>query len=59
MGIWDLKVAAFATDEQIRRATGGNDEVWKEKEIQAPSAFKLKDILLASSLFPVGGVTCR
>jgi hypothetical protein len=46
MGIWDLKVAAFATDDQIRRATGGNDEVWKEKEIQAPSAFKLKDILL-------------
>lgn len=46
LGIWNLKVAAFATDRQIWRATSANDdEVWREKEVTAPSAFRLKDIL--------------
>lgn len=45
IGIWDLKVAAFASDDQIQRATSGDVEVWKEHGVAAPSAFKLKDVL--------------
>jgi len=43
-GLWDLKVAAFASDDQIRRATAGDASVWKEAEIAAPSAFNGKDM---------------
>jgi hypothetical protein len=44
-GLWDLKVAAFASDDQVRRATGGDVDVWKEDKMGAPSAFKLQDVL--------------
>jgi hypothetical protein len=49
LGIWDLKVATFATDGQIRRATSANDdEVWRERGVAAASVFRLKDILFIS-----------
>jgi hypothetical protein len=44
-GVWDLKVAAFASDQQIRRATAGDKGVWKEAEVAAPSACNLKDLI--------------
>jgi hypothetical protein len=44
-GLWDLKVAAFASDDQVRRATAGDVGVWKEDKMAAPSAFKMQDVL--------------
>jgi hypothetical protein len=44
-GLWDLKIAAFARDDQIHRATSGDVEVWKEAGVVAPSAFDPRDIL--------------
>jgi hypothetical protein len=51
MGIWDLKVVAFASDDQIRRATTGDVEVWREHGVAAPTAFKLQDVLFTASAF--------
>ena len=53
MGIWDLKVAAFASDDQIQRVTSGDVEVWKEHGVAAPSAFKFQDVLFIVSAFGV------
>lgn len=53
MGIWDLKVVAFASSDQIHRATSGDVEVWKEHGVAVPSAFKLQDILFMASAFGV------
>jgi hypothetical protein len=49
-GLWNLKVAAFASDDQVRRAVSGDVEVWKERDVAAPSAFDLRDVafLIAS-----------
>lgn len=52
-GLWDLKVAAFASDDQIRRATTGDTGVWKEAEVAAPSAFNLKDLCFLGSALGV------
>jgi hypothetical protein len=52
-GVWDLKVAAFASDHQIDRATSGDVEVWKERDVAAPSAFDLQDVLFMSAAFGV------
>jgi hypothetical protein len=50
-GIWNLKVAAFASDDQIRRATSGDVDVWKESEVAMPSAFKPRDVIFTFSLW--------
>jgi len=50
-GLWDLKVAAFASDNQIRRTTAGDGEVWKESGMAAPSTFPLKDLFFPISAF--------
>jgi hypothetical protein len=43
--LWDLKVAIFATEEQIWRAVAGDVDVWKETGVAAPSAFKIKEVI--------------
>jgi hypothetical protein len=52
-GLWDLKVAAFASDDQIRKATAGDTGVWREAEVAAPSAFNLKDLSFLGSALGV------
>jgi hypothetical protein len=49
MGVWNIKVAVFATDNQIQGAVAKDAQVWAEKEIAAPSIFKLKDMLFSAA----------
>jgi hypothetical protein len=52
-GLWDLKVAAFASDDQIHRAASGDVEVWREAGVAAPNAFDQRDIFFLLAAFAV------
>ena len=50
-GIWQFKVAMFATDDQIWRAAAGDVDVWKERAVAAPSVFSIRDVLFTFAMF--------
>lgn len=53
VGIWNLKVGIFATDDQLKRASSGDAAVFRESALALPSPFSVKDILLVLGVLVV------